>query len=95
LVIHPERHEVLKDGEPLELTATEFRVLPYLASASFSAATQKLASSVLDSRQPNTLRPCQLRQRPLFGQGRQRYLRLEDSSFSIYYGEDLSVMVTG
>jgi hypothetical protein len=48
-----------------------------LASASFSAATQKLASSVLDSRQPNTLRPCQLRQRPLFGQGRQRYLRLE------------------
>ncbi|NIA15334.1 MAG: response regulator [Nitrospiraceae bacterium] len=31
LVIHPARHEVLMDGKPIELTATEFRVLQYLA----------------------------------------------------------------
>jgi len=31
LVIHPGRHEVLVDGEPVTLTATEFRVLHVLA----------------------------------------------------------------
>ena len=31
LVIHPGRHEVLVDGEPVELTSTEFRVLHVLA----------------------------------------------------------------
>lgn len=31
LVIHPGRHEVLVDGEPVVLTHTEFRVLHYLA----------------------------------------------------------------
>jgi two-component system phosphate regulon response regulator PhoB len=31
LVIHPGRHEVLVDGEALNLTNTEFRVLQYLA----------------------------------------------------------------
>jgi two-component system phosphate regulon response regulator PhoB len=31
LLIHPARHEVLMDGDPIELTATEFRVLQYLA----------------------------------------------------------------
>lgn len=31
LVIHPGRHEVLVDGEPVKLTATEFRVLHVLA----------------------------------------------------------------
>ncbi|MBN2474933.1 MAG: response regulator [Pirellulales bacterium] len=30
LVIHPGRHEVLVDGQPVELTATEFRVLHVL-----------------------------------------------------------------
>jgi len=32
LVIHPGRHEVLVDGQPVSLTPTEFRVLHYLAS---------------------------------------------------------------
>ncbi|MEN6498484.1 MAG: response regulator transcription factor [Thermoguttaceae bacterium] len=32
LAIHPGRHEVLVDGEPVSLTPTEFRVLHYLAS---------------------------------------------------------------
>lgn len=31
LVIHPGRHEVLVDGEPVELTYTEFAILSYLA----------------------------------------------------------------
>jgi two-component system phosphate regulon response regulator PhoB len=31
LVIHPSRHEVLADGEPVELTYTEFRLLHFLA----------------------------------------------------------------
>lgn len=31
IVIHPGRHEVLIDGEPVALTHTEFRVLQYLA----------------------------------------------------------------
>jgi two-component system phosphate regulon response regulator PhoB len=31
LVIHPGRHEVLLDGQPLPLTRTEFRVLHFLA----------------------------------------------------------------
>ena len=31
MVIHPGRHEVLVDGEPVELTSTEFRVLHFLA----------------------------------------------------------------
>jgi two-component system phosphate regulon response regulator PhoB len=31
LVIRPRRHEVLVDGEPIELTATEYRVLLFLA----------------------------------------------------------------
>ena len=31
LLIHPGRHEVLVDGEPVKLTATEFRVLHILA----------------------------------------------------------------
>jgi two-component system phosphate regulon response regulator PhoB len=32
LVIHPGRHEVLLDGSPVDLTATEFRVLQLLAT---------------------------------------------------------------
>jgi two-component system phosphate regulon response regulator PhoB len=31
LSLHPGRHEVLVDGEPVELTATEFRILHFLA----------------------------------------------------------------
>jgi two-component system alkaline phosphatase synthesis response regulator PhoP len=31
LTIHPGRHEVLVKGDPIELTATEFRILHYLA----------------------------------------------------------------
>ena len=31
LLIHPGRHEVLVDGAPVDLTATEFRVLHFLA----------------------------------------------------------------
>jgi two-component system phosphate regulon response regulator PhoB len=31
LVIHPGRHQVLIDGEPVELTFTEFRILHFLA----------------------------------------------------------------
>lgn len=31
IVIHPGRHEVLLEGRPLELTATEFRLLHFLA----------------------------------------------------------------
>jgi len=31
LVIHPGRHEVLVDGEPVDLTSTEFRVLHVMA----------------------------------------------------------------
>jgi two-component system, OmpR family, alkaline phosphatase synthesis response regulator PhoP len=31
LVIHPERHQVLVKGRPVELTATEFRILVFLA----------------------------------------------------------------
>jgi two-component system phosphate regulon response regulator PhoB len=31
LVIHPGRHEVLIDGEPVQLTFTEFRILNFLA----------------------------------------------------------------
>jgi two-component system alkaline phosphatase synthesis response regulator PhoP len=31
LVIHPGRHEVLVDGEPVDLTYTEFAILSYLA----------------------------------------------------------------
>jgi two-component system phosphate regulon response regulator PhoB len=33
LVIHPRRHEVLVGGKPVELTATEFRVLELLAAS--------------------------------------------------------------
>jgi two-component system phosphate regulon response regulator PhoB len=32
LVVHPGRHEVRVDGQPVPLTATEFRVLHFLAS---------------------------------------------------------------
>ena len=32
ITIHPGRHEVHVDGEPVELTYTEFRILQYLAS---------------------------------------------------------------
>jgi len=32
LVIHPGRHQVIRDGENVELTSTEFRVLKFLAS---------------------------------------------------------------
>jgi two-component system, OmpR family, alkaline phosphatase synthesis response regulator PhoP len=31
ILIHPGRHEVLVDGDPINLTNTEFRVLHYLA----------------------------------------------------------------
>jgi two-component system phosphate regulon response regulator PhoB len=41
LVIRPRRHEVLVEGEPIELTATEFRVLVLLAASPGWVFTRK------------------------------------------------------
>jgi two-component system phosphate regulon response regulator PhoB len=41
LVIRPRRHEVLVEGEPVELTATEFRVLALLAGSPGWVFTRK------------------------------------------------------
>ena len=41
LVIRPRRHEVLVDGEPVDLTATEFRVLALLAESPGWVFTRK------------------------------------------------------
>jgi two-component system phosphate regulon response regulator PhoB len=41
LVIRPRRHEVLVDGTPIELTATEFRVLALLAGSPGWVFTRK------------------------------------------------------
>lgn len=41
LVIRPRRHEVLVDGEPVDLTATEYRVLLFLAESPGWVFTRK------------------------------------------------------
>lgn len=41
LVVHPRRHQVLVDGKPVELTATEFRVLALLAGSPGWVYTRK------------------------------------------------------